>query len=382
MKNKNCILVFIANVDKWGAERSVCSLCKFLQANNERVIVIIPRKGGIIELLEDSGIEYSIIPYSLRIRNANEKISPRRFLRRLINHVRDICVVYHRIKEMGVSPKLVYSATLNFCVGIEYAHLISVPHVQHIRENIDAFGYKFIWGYKNTMKYISKNSVRIICTCNTILNRYLADVDSSKIEAIYNGTPIVKEVPVKIIGDMINIIHIARYMEDKRIMDSLQAVRILIHNGISNIHLDIYGSGPDESKYKDYILKNNLSDFITLKGFVSSIDYAPYHIGLMTSTFEAFARSTLDYMNNGLAVIASNTGGNIEQVVNGVTGLLYEVHNPHDLAKQMECLCLNHAEILRMGANGRERYLANFTQEKYVSSVGGRILSILKNGNL
>ena len=131
--------------------------------------------------------------------------------------------------------------------------------------------------------------------------------------------------------------------------------------------------------YQAYIDNNALSDYVELKGFSNKIDFAPYHVGLMTSKFEAFARSVLDYMNNGLAVIASNTGGNVEQVIDGETGLLYQTLSSEDLALKLESLILKPQLAINMGKRGRMRFLKMFTQERYLEKAAGIILPLMEN---
>ena len=56
------IILFLSlHVGKWGAERSMCSLCASLK-NKYRVVVIITSHGSIEELLKSYNIEYYIIP--------------------------------------------------------------------------------------------------------------------------------------------------------------------------------------------------------------------------------------------------------------------------------------------------------------------------------
>ena len=123
-----------------------------------------------------------------------------------------------------------------------------------------------------------------------------------------------------------------------------------------------------------------MEEYITVKGFVEYIDFQKYHIGLMTSTFEAFSRSVLDYMNNGLAVIASNSGGNIEQVAEGKSGLLFNVKDPNSLADVIEQLYLNRDFLQELALNSRKRYMENFTQDRYVSRSNEIIINALRNG--
>ena len=123
-----------------------------------------------------------------------------------------------------------------------------------------------------------------------------------------------------------------------------------------------------------------MEEYISIKGFVKSIDFQKYHVGLMTSTFEAFSRSVLDYMNNGLAVIASNAGGNIEQVSGGESGILFNVKDSNSLADAIEQLYQNRDFLQELALNSRKRYIENFTQDKYVSRSNEIIINALKNG--
>lgn len=373
---KDCIIVFSANTENWGAERSVCSMCDALQKKGEKVVVIIPKEGKIINLLKTIDVDYIVSPFTTWTGEFFNLKRPNWTLKYLYRQYVDARSIIRIVSDRGIIPKLVYSSIIFIGVGIYCAKKWNVPHVHHFRENIDAFGYKFMFGYKRTMSYISKNTTHIICTCNAIKERYINEIATNKISVIYNGVPPVAYASPLIYDGNLKIIQVARYMNDKRITDSLHAVNILVQSNVKNIHLDIYGEGPEEHIYRDYIKSNKLEEYITLKGFVQNIPFQKYQVGLMTSTYEAFARTTLDYMNNSLAVIASNSGGNIEQVVDGVTGLLYEVLNPESLADKIRRL-LDEKKILQYGLNGRHRFLDNFTQDKYQERISSVILSII-----
>lgn len=373
------IICVNAHVENWGAERSTCSLCNYLQQKGQKVVVLLPRKGKITNLLNEINVEYIIHPFRLRICNKDKFIRPDIYIRRFFSEEMAVHSIARIFKKRNIHPVLIYSSTITFSAGIRLAQIFNIPHVQHIRENIDAFNYKFLYGYKFTMWHINKNSDCIICTCNAVKNRYIKELDEKKTFAIYNGIPPIEDVPSKDYNGILRLIQVARYMPDKRICDTLQAICELKKRGISNIQLDIYGSGMEENKYISIIKKHNLENSVKLMGFIPKIDFSPYHIGIMSSTFEAFARSTLDYMNNGLAVIASNTGGNLEQVVDGETGLLYRVHSSDDMADKIEALYNKRTDIKMMGQYGRKHFLKNFTQEKYTYNVGQKILALIED---
>lgn len=379
---KKYIIVFSRHVDNWGAERSTCSLCKGLKDKGYNVLVVIPRVGEIIDLLEKDGIEYLVYDfpgwlYEGRYHQSLKHICKCRFIEQY-----RIFTLKRFFHKSGIKPILVYSNTLTFGFGIKLAKCCNVPHVQHIRENIEAFDYHFRDGYKKSMGLID-SSAAIMCTCDTIRQRYINDLSANKFFTVHNGVPpVVNSTQIDFNSPKLQIVQVARFMDDKRVIDSLHAIKILIDRGCENIHLDLYGKGEEENMYRRFISENNLSNYVEIKGFVKKIDFPFYQLGLMTSTFEAFSRSVLDYMNNGLAVIASNTGGNVEQVIDNQTGLLYEVKNPNSLANAIEKLYKDRDLLKQFGDKSRLRFLNNFTQEKYVARTNEIIIKVLNNEQL
>lgn len=373
---KDCIVVFSENTRNWGAERSVCSMCDYLQKQGQKVLVIIPRPGEIINLLNAINVEYLILPYNKwTCKIGGLKVFT--ILKNIISEYRNSQHIIKEVSRFGYTPKLVYSSVILTGTGAFCSSKWNVPHVHHFRENIDAFGYQFIYGYQRTMSYIMRHSNLIICTCNAIRERYINDLPSTRIVVVNNGVPPVASVPNRNYQGTLRLVQVARYMDDKRVIDTLQALNHLVKKGIDDIHLDLYGRGPELGMYESYISQNKLEPYITNNGFVESIDFSKYHVGIMSSTFEAFARTTLDYMNNGLAVVASNTGGNLEQVVDNETGLLYKVKDHLSMASALEKLYSNRELVWKFGCAGRTRFLDLFTQEKYQNNIGGKILSLI-----
>lgn len=362
---KDVIVVFSSNVDKWGAERSVCSMCEGLKKRGYDVLVIIPREGEIISILEEIGIDYLVLPFTVWVYSQKQKMKLVRIMRWFMQEMFRTRHIILEVKRLEYNPILVYSSTVLFGTGVYCANRWKVGHIHHFRENIDAFGYKFYLGYNLTMRYIRKHTSHIICTCEAIKEHYIEYLGKAPITVVNNGVPLIKDVTPRFYDGKIRFVQVARFMDDKRIIDTLHAAKILCDRGVRNYEIDIYGRGEEETLYRDYISENNVSDYVHIKGFVSAIDFSPYHVGLMTSTFEAFARTTLDYMNNGLAVIASDSGGNLEQVVANETGLLFEVKNPQSLADKMEELITHPNLISKLGKAGRGRFKQKFTQDKY-----------------
>ena len=96
----------------------------------------------------------------------------------------------------------------------------------------------------------------------------------------------------------------------------------------------IAGEGELESALRRRIAALGLEKHVVLAGFRP--DIIPLHKGfdlfVMSSTTEGLGTSALDAMACGKAVIATRAGGLAEVVVDGETGLLVPVRNPHALA--------------------------------------------------
>ena len=84
---------------------------------------------------------------------------------------------------------------------------------------------------------------------------------------------------------------------------------------------------------------------------------------------ESFPTVVLEAMAAGKPVVATTAGGTVEQVEEGVTGLLVQPGDPHGLAQVLISLSASPNQRVAMGRAGRERLLQEFTVDKYVEGV-------------
>lgn len=361
------ILIVSHHTNNWGAERSTSSFAAYLQSKGYKVYIIIPTKGNILELLQSYKLPF-IINYFRCWIYYNRRNYIKIILSSMINTLQLIRLI-RRLKKNNIQPDIIYSNTLIHGFGILLSKYFNIPHIQHIRENIDVFGMKFNWGYNNTIKYIGDNSDKIICTCAAIKERYSNDIPENKIKIVNNGVPICDFQPQDHTVPIFKTIFMGRLDEDKRPQDVFHAIKLMVDNGFIEIKLDVYGIGTLEDELKAFISENNLESYISMKGFKNNVPINHYCLGFMSSTYEAFARSTLEYMMNGLAVLGANSGGTKEQIIHGVTGYLYEAKNANDLYNYLHDLYLNKDKCLQFGLNGRKRVITTFSQDMYVNNM-------------
>lgn len=91
------------------------------------------------------------------------------------------------------------------------------------------------------------------------------------------------------------------------------------------------------------------------------------HIFVLASRWEGLPLCVLEAMRAGLPVVASDVGGVREAVADGVTGFLVKCGDPESLRGRLRMLLRDPDLRARMGAEGRRRYLAEFTLESMLS---------------
>jgi glycosyltransferase involved in cell wall biosynthesis len=371
---KTILIVSLHNTN-WGAERSTCSIAAYLKSLGYRVIIIFPKEGKILDIINEFELEYKIHYFRGWI-NSKATNYPRAIVSTLINLFQGFSLDL-KLKKNNIKPDLIYSNTLVHGFGILLAKKYRVPHLQHIRENIDVFEMKFNWGYKTSLNFINNNSKNIICTCAAIKNRYLDHLSDKKTVVVYNGIPIKPYVKPVNNSNIFSMVYAGRLYKDKRPQDILKMICELVRSGIKDIRLDIYGEGVMEDELKAYVFEHKLDEYIKFKGFQKEIYYSNYLVGFLPSEFEAFARSTLEYMMAGLAVIGTNSGGTKEQVMHGETGYLYTPGNIQEMKDWVLHLYKNRDICLLYGANGYNRIVNLFSQDRYVENLSKYFIQAL-----
>lgn len=361
------ILIISYHNSNWGAEKSTCSIAAHLKSLGYRVILIIPSEGKILDIINEYGLEYRIHYFRGWTNNKGTNYS-RAIASSLIN-IMQLVILYFRFRRDNIVPDIIYTNTLVHGFGILLSKTYNVPHIQHIRENIDSFGMKFNWGYKKTLSFINNNSEKIVSTCTAIKDRYINDFTPSKMAVVYNGIPIKTYIKPNVDPEIFTMVYAGRLYMDRRPQDIFKVINELVLSGVKDVRLDVYGNGPMEEELTQYILVNKLEDYIVLKGYQKDIDFSKYYLGFMPAEFEAFARITLEYMMNGLAVVGTNTGGTKEQVLHGKTGYLYTPGNLQEIKTYVSYLYENREECLLFGEEGYERVVNLFSQEKYVQNL-------------
>lgn len=183
-------------------------------------------------------------------------------------------------------------------------------------------------------------------------------------------------IPVsnKIIGN------IAALADHKDYFTFVDTAEIVLQKNIPATFI-IIGQGPLESEIRNYIAKKKLADKIIMTGFLPDITQIlpEFDIFLMTSKTEGLGSGILDAMCCRVPVIATKAGGIPEIIYDGENGLLADVGNPKELAKQIEFLLFNPKIYEKLVVNAN-KFVTNFTPEKMAQKITAIYRKIYSSG--
>ncbi|HAT4202275.1 TPA: glycosyltransferase family 4 protein [Clostridium perfringens] len=353
-----------------GGSKSLLGIIDELnQYKDVKIFVCIPNIGnGYLEKdLKYRNINYIKLNYKWWM-NSNKDSFFKTFIKRIQfiyynkNAIR-LLVSYCKEKNIDI----IHSNSMVINIGADVAKITGINHIWHIREfGDDDHGLKFIRNRESSLKFINENSNKIIAISKSIMKKFEGNFDCKKLKLIYNGVE--NNYIINRISDKNNfsILLAGAIKKSKGQKQAILAVEQLIKKGY-NIKLILAGNIEDcyGENLKDYVKKNKIDKNIEFLGFTNELNKIRKNIDieLVCSKKEAFGRVTVEAMMSGNAVIGSNTGATKELIIDGYNGVLYKEGNIEDLKNKIEYLILNEDKRKKMGVNGREFVLENFTAD-------------------
>lgn len=354
-----------------GATLSLISLAKGLKSLGHNVIVFIPYKGEIVNILEENNINYIVCrsfvwvkPLGRRYRMKDKIIYT---LKKIKNIHTEICI-YRYIKKYKID--IVHINALTAPWGAKAAIYSKTKLIWHIREMIPIGIEKEFIEEKKSLKLINKADT-IIAISKAVQNHYKTKI--GKTTLIYNAIDTRINVQRELIfsNSTVSLTFMGRIVPGKGILDLIRACELLKKMNI-NFHLELYGSGEQDFLNETLKLINDLKlkDNITFKGFTKEVNdiWKNSDIALICTKAEAFGRVTVEAMINQVLVIGANTGATVE-IVGENRGLLYEEGNHRDLAKNIIHAIENIDESRLLAKNGQEFVYKNFDLEHLIIKI-------------
>lgn len=240
------------------------------------------------------------------------------------------------------------------------------------------------WGIKKAYNKVMTFGEKIIAISDHIKNHILKNYkcDENKIRLVHRCADIVRFSPDAVTPErMINKIKEYNIAEDKPVLllpgrvtrwkgqhILIEALNLMKNQ---NYYCIITGDNQGRQKYLDYleklVHKYNLQDRVGFFGRYNDVPALMMVSNVVLSTAiepEAFGRISVEGQAMGKIVIASNIGGSVETIIDGVSGKLYQYDDPQALANALDwALELPEKDAIRISKAAIKNVKENFTKQ-------------------
>lgn len=354
--------------DLYGANLSLLQLIKELKQNyGVSPFVLLPNRGVFCEKLDAENIPYMVSHYYWWVNDNNG------IFQWALNWRKQI-VNFLRLKKINkmldiYSIDLVYSNSITINIGSLLARKLHCPHIWHIRETLESYGFKLSIGKCLSKMFLKKGADKYILISDYVIQSYKHLLPIERVEKVYNGIDFTsRNVRLNVVNQHINLCIAGILSEQKNILDAIKALKVLRDEyNVNNIQLHIIGRGKDDylAMLKNYVSNNELESCVLFYGHLDNIhDFlSTMNIGLMCSRDEAFGRVSIEFMMHSMPVIASKSGANSE-IVNEKCGLIYSLYDELDLAEKIYRFIRTPELISSIGQQAFLYAKENFSSEK------------------
>ncbi len=262
-----------------------------------------------------------------------------------------------RSRDVAVAQTFFTEAHL---VGGYAARRAQVSVIISSRRNL---GYGYGWKERCYLRLANRYPHRFLANSEAVANSIagLEQLPRDRFDVIYNGVDPAPGPPRPRPARPI-VIMTANLRPIKAVDTLIDSARI-VSRSRNDVAFKIIGDGPERTRLTARVEALGLGSQMQFLGSLNDVnaEIASATIGVLTSRSEGFSNSILEYMRQGLPVIATEVGGNREVVDDGRTGYLIPVDNPAALAEKILYL-LNHPEVAGdMGRQGRALVMEKFS---------------------
>jgi glycosyltransferase involved in cell wall biosynthesis len=199
--------------------------------------------------------------------------------------------------------------------------------------------------------------------------------DPKKIEIIYNGIDHTKFIPrskPKHLENTPTVVAAARIFELKDIFTMIKSCEVVKRN-IPNVKYLVYGDKTAVPEYtekcNELIAKLGLEENFILAGFHEHPHqlFAEGDVSILTSISEGFPYTVLESMSCGVPVVATDVGG-VTEALDENCGFICKPKDFEDIGNKVIALLEDKALRMKMGFNGRQKVIDNFTVDKFIEA--------------
>lgn len=386
------ILIVMHGSGLGGVEKSLQTLCKYIDREKFQLTVALPSEGHMKSYLDDLGITtfvtqidtWTPIPFVFGERHYYQFLSG---MKERVRVLEDI------IRKNNIN--IVHSSTLSVADGAFAAWLAGKPHIWHIHGKsvgtTNAYGsYLTVETIYSLVADLSACIVAVSNDVSRFLQRY---IPGESVKIVYNGIDINEFdafVPLSTsfknefqLHDKKLVVLIGRITEVKGIEDYVEAA-IKVLSEKDDVVFLIVGREEDKDlseKLKKRINSTNFSKGIIFTGERTDIPaiLSKADIVVCSSRTEGFPYSLLDAMSAAKPIVTTRCGGPDEMVIHKETGFHVDVGRPDQIAESVIALLDNKQMREDMGCKSRKIAEQKFNAEVYARNFEGIYTDIYNN---
>lgn len=366
---------------------SILLVCDFPRGLTNRILdvfgffrqpphIILVRRGGDISVDPRLSVRTEVIPFPIIGERGDLSTSLLgAAISSVIGYLLYSFVLYPKMQHSRETIRLVHAQFVfpQGLFGLLLARLLRVPLIItaqgldvdiHMRNNaLLRAVYLIVLRRADLIIAVSKHMQRILHQLN-ISSIYLPNsVDTDSIR------------PSRKLGNENSILFVAAMIERKQPLLLLHAFERIVEQ-VPTATLVMCGKGPLEDRIRKEVEKKRLQEKVKLLSYVNeqTLKDLLSHVGIfvLPSLNEGTSLALLEAMAAGLPVIVSRNESHVSILEHGVNGLLFEMGNVEELAKQILLVIAD--KRLRSRLSKSARYLC---ETRFSNAIIGRRLENL-----
>lgn len=384
MKKPKNVLFLQSSSECYGSGKIILQVLRLYRKEGLNPIVLLTNEGPLRTILEEEGFLVHVQNLGILRR---KYVNPSGLLNRLSKNLK----AYRFLTELHLKYRfeLVYSNTLAVIVGAYWAKRRQIPHVWHIHEILP--GPKPL--VKMLARLLDQSTTNPIAVSHAVANHWQPLLKKSKLEVIHNGIPyqsFLENYPsakrdLNLSENDFLIGMIGRINPGKGQLFFLELADKL-SKIYPNTHFVLVGDPfpgyePILEEIRKDIKDKDLETRVSYLGFREDIPkvLAALDVFVLPSILpDSFPTVILEAMAAAKPVVATQSGGASEMVMDGETGFLIPIGNVEKGLEALDKLIENVELGLKFGEAGRKRVLREYSLEAFEQKIKTHLWQHLK----
>ncbi|MAC63373.1 MAG: hypothetical protein CMP12_20470 [Zunongwangia sp.] len=279
-------------------------------------------------------------------------------------------------------------------IQIIHAHGTSIFFVGFLKISKLLYGSKVVWhdhngnspnikGLRKIILFkILKKIEKILVVSSYQKNFYEINFKADFIQYLPNYSSVKKKYKESCEDDVFRIVLTANLRYPKNHLLALRALKILVKKGYK-IHLTFIGRITNDDYFidvKNFVVLNKLDDYVTFLGEVNNTEehLHKFDLGILTSFYEGFPVSLIEYGIFGLPVVATDVG-ECSSIIGGA-GTIISSNNLEELVNAIEKYYIDRSLCDVHGRIFRERVMQEFSRDIVLKKLVNVYSEVMENG--